>query len=247
MRPVIVAALFLAIVQVSQAEVLGGGLANTDCRLVFRGVTATNANSGVVCTDGDPGCDADGVADGACHFAVRLCTGTPTSGCDTATFSSISVTGLHVPPPHVPAPDGTCGPTADLEVPVGTPSGTTVLGRDGSELRDVDYLQLCCVSGETTPLDAARCALAVDLKVGGCSRRVPAVIRLPFNRARELVKAFAAAPSRPRLLKQALGRLAAAHRAVQRLAKHDQCGDALGLVVTYTQGVVGAARSAATR
>src|SRR5262249_54073914 len=144
MRPVIVAALLLALVQVSWAEVLGGGLANTDCRLVFRGVSATNANSGVVCTDGDPSCDADGVADGACHFAVRLCTGTATSGCDTATFSSISVAGLHVPPPHVPAPDGTCGPTTDLEVPVGMPSGTTVLGRDGNELRDVDYLQLCC-------------------------------------------------------------------------------------------------------
>ena len=247
MRPVIVAALLLALVQVSWAEVLGGGLANTDCRLVFRGVSATNANSGVVCTDGDPSCDADGVADGACHFAVRLCTGTATSGCDTATFSSISVAGLHVPPPHVPAPDGTCGPTTDLEVPVGMPSGTTVLGRDGNELRDVDYLQLCCVSGEATPLDAARCALAVDPKVGGCSRRIPAGIRLPFNRARELVKAFAADPRRPRPLKDALGRLAAAHSAAKRLAKHDQCGDALGLVVSYTQGVVGAARSAAAR
>src|SRR5262249_61814295 len=108
------------------------------------------------------------------------------------------------------------------------------------------YPRLGGVPGETPPLAAARCALAVDLKVGGCSRGVPAVIRLPFNRARELVKAFAADPSRPRLLKQALGGLAAAHRAAQRLAKHDQCGDALGLVVSYTQGVVGAARSAAT-
>src|SRR5262249_19201393 len=119
MRPVIVAALFLAIVQVSRAEVLGGGLANTDCRLVFRGVTPTTATGGVGPPAGERGGAADGAGDGACHFAVRLCTGTPTSGCDTATFSSISVTGLHVPPPHVPAPDGTCGPTADLEVPVG--------------------------------------------------------------------------------------------------------------------------------
>src|SRR5262249_40974651 len=151
MRPVIVAALLLALVQVSWAEVLGGGLANTACRPVVPGVSAPNANSGAVGTDGDPSCDADGVADGACHCAVRLCTGTATSGCDTATFSSISVAGLHVSPPHVPAPDGTCGPTTDLEVPVGMPSGTTVLGRDGNELRDVDYLQLCSVSAAPTP------------------------------------------------------------------------------------------------
>ncbi len=215
---------------------------------MFRGVTATNANSGVVCTDGDPGCDADSAADGACHFSVRICTGTSTSGCDTATFSSIDVAGMHLAPPHVPAPDGTCGPTADVEVAVGAPSGTTVLGRDGNELRDVDYLQLCCVSGEATPVDAARCALAVDLKVSGCpARRIPAGVRLPFMRARELVRAFAADPSRPRPLKQALRRLAAAHSAAQRLAKHDQCGDALGLVVSYAEGVVGAARSAANR
>jgi hypothetical protein len=137
---------------------------------------------------------------------------------------------------------------ADVEVPVGAPSGTTVLGRDGNELRDVDYLQLCCVSGEATAVDAARCALAVDLKVSGCpARRIPAGVRLPFTRARELVKAFAADPSHPRPLGQALRRLGAARNAAKRLAKHDQCGDALGLVVSYAAGVVGAARSAATR
>jgi hypothetical protein len=132
-------------------------------------------------------------------------------------------------------------------VPVGTTAGATTVGRDDSSLRDVDYLNLCCVSGEPTPLDAARCALAIDLRVSGCPmRKIPRGARLAFTRARELVKAFAADPSRPRPLAQALRKLAAVRSVAQHLAKHDQCGDALGLVATYTEGVVDAARTAAT-
>jgi hypothetical protein len=50
----------------------GGGAARTDCMLVTdvagvaRGRTAR-------CTDGDPTCDADGTANGACVLRVRLC------------------------------------------------------------------------------------------------------------------------------------------------------------------------------
>src|SRR5262245_65748701 len=127
MRAVAVAiVLLLATAHGGRAEVQGGGLAETDCRMVFRGVMATNGSSGVVCTDGDPTCDADGVADGTCSFAVKICTGTSASGCDTATFTSVDVSGTHIPPPRVPSPDGTCGPPAALEVPVGTSTGTTV-------------------------------------------------------------------------------------------------------------------------
>jgi hypothetical protein len=246
-RPLVAAALLLTIVPVSWAVVLGGGLPNTDCRLVFRGVDATNGNSGVVCTDGDPTCDADGVADGTCSFAVKICTGMAASGCDTATFTSVDVSGTHMPPPRVPSPDGTCGPPTALEIPVGTSSGTTVLGRDGNDLRDVDYLQLCCLSAEATPLEVARCALAVDLNVSGCGEhRIPSGVRLPFSRARDLLKSVTAADSvHTRSLKLALRKLGAAHAAAKRFAKHDQCGDALGLVLNYTQNVVGAARSAA--
>jgi len=247
-RSLAAAALLLATLQVPRAEVLGGGLVNTDCRLVFRGVTATNANSGVVCQDGDPTCDGDGVEDGTCRFAVKVCTGTSTPACDSTTFSSISVGGLRLVPPHVPAPDGTCGPALAVAVPVGATAGATTVGRDDSSLRDVDYLDLCCVSGEPTPLDAARCALAIDLRVSGCPmRKIPRGARLAFTRARELVKAFAADPLRPNPLAQALRKLGAVRVAAQHLAKHDQCGDALGLVATYAEGVVGAARAAATR
>ena len=248
-RPLAAAVLLLAIVQVSRAEVLGGGLASTDCRLVFRGLDATNGNSGVVCTDGDPTCDADGVANGTCSFAVKICTGTAASGCDTATFTSVDVSGTHIPPPRVPAPDGTCGPPTALEVPVGTSGGTTVLGLDGNQPRDVDYLQLCCLSGEATPLEVARCALAVDLSVSGCgAHKIPAGVRQPFARARDLLKSISAAESvHARSLKLAFRKLGAAHGAAKRFAKHDQCGDALGLVVNYTQNMVGAARAAASQ
>src|SRR5262245_11643763 len=102
MRAVAVAiVLLLATAHGGRAEVQGGGLAETDCRMVFRGVMATNDGSGVVCTDGDPTCDADGVADGTCSFAVRLCTGTPTSTCDTVPLSSASVAGLDLVPPRL--------------------------------------------------------------------------------------------------------------------------------------------------
>ena len=163
--------LLLAARGAGHAEVQGGGLANTDCRMVFRGVTATNDSSGVVCTDGDPTCDADGIADGTCSFAVRLCTGTSTSSCDTTPLSSASVGGLDLTPPRLPTFDGTCGPILPVAVQDGKATGATVIARDGSSLRDVDYLNLCCVAGESTALDVARCAVGIDLGVSGCPMR----------------------------------------------------------------------------
>lgn len=215
--------------------------------MTFRGVTATNGNSGVVCTDGDPTCDDDGVADGICHFAVRVCTGEPTAGCDTAPFSAINVSGLPLVPPEVPAPDGTCGHALAVAVPSGTSAGATALARDDDDLRDVDYLDLCCVSGEPTPLDAARCAVATELRVSGCPRgKIPRGARLAFARARELVTVFAHDPAHPQVLARALRKLAFVRRAAQRLAKRDDCGNALGLVASYAEDVVGHARAAAS-
>jgi hypothetical protein len=71
-------------------------------------------------------------------------------------------------------------------------------------------------------------------------------VRLPFARARDLLKSVTAADSvHVRSLKLASRKLAAAHSAAKRFAKHNQCGDALGLIVNYTQNMVGAARAAA--
>ena len=230
------------------AEVQGGGLANTDCRMVFRGVTATNDSSGVVCTDGDPTCDADGVADGTCSFAVRLCTGTSTSSCDTTPLSSASVGGLDLTPPRLPTFDGTCGPILPVAVQEGKATGATVIARDGSSLRDVDYLNLCCVAGESTALDVARCAVGIDLGVSGCPmRKIPRAARMAFARAHDLVVAFSKEPSRVHDLRLALRKLAVARRAAQRMARHEPCGDALGLTMSYAQDVVGHAASLAAR
>src|SRR5262249_7683307 len=183
MRAVAVAiVLLLATAHGGRAEVQGGGLTDTDCRMVFRGVTATNERSGVVCTDGDPTCDADGVADGTCSFGVRLCTGTSSSSCDTTPLSSANTAGLHLQPPHLPpASDGTCGPTLSVTVPEGSTASATVLALDGSSLRDVDYLNLCCIAGDPTPLDAARCAVGISLRASGCPlRKIPLGARRAF-------------------------------------------------------------------
>jgi hypothetical protein len=240
--------LLLAARGAGHAEVQGGGLTSTDCRMVFRGVTTTNDSSGVVCTDGDPTCDADGVADGACSFAVRLCTGTSSSTCDTTPLSSASVAGLDLAAPRLPTFDGTCGPVLPVTVQEGKTTGATVIARDGSSPRDVDYLNLCCVAGEPTALDAARCAVGIDLGISGCAtRKIPRGARMAFARAHELVTAFAKDPARVHDLRIALRKLGVVRRAAQRMAKHEPCGDALGLVMSYAQDVVGHAASVATR
>ena len=246
MRWIFMATLLLATVRTGRAEVLGGGLVRTDCRTVFRGVTATNVNSGVVCSDGDPECDRDGVADGTCHFDVRLCTGNSGDGCETVPLSQAHVAGLHLPAPPLPSSDGTCGHALDVAVPTGSSQGATVVALDDSSLRDVDYLNLCCVSGVPTALDAARCAMATDLKASGCrTTTIPRRIRQMYGRARETVGAFTAEPTHRGALGRVLRKLAVVRSTAQRLAKHDQCGDTLGLMMTYAQNVVRAARATA--
>jgi hypothetical protein len=247
MRSLLVMAFLLGGLDIAAATVLGGGLARTDCRMVFRGVTATDGESGVVCVDGDPTCDIDAVPDGTCHFAVQVCTGTSTPTCDTTPLSAAHVAGLHLPPPPLPAPDGTCGRETDVAVPAGRAAGATVVAGDGDSLRDVDYLALCCVSAPPTPYDVARCATAIDLRVSGCpARKIRPRARRALTRARALVEAFGHDPIRPELLRKARRKLAVVHRAARTVAKRDSCGDALGLVVSYADGAVGRAAGAAT-
>jgi hypothetical protein len=54
------------------ARFRGGGPPATDCMLVTD-VAGTGGRRAARCTDGDPSCDTDGVVDGACRFAVRIC------------------------------------------------------------------------------------------------------------------------------------------------------------------------------
>jgi hypothetical protein len=218
------------------AVVLGGGLANADCRVAFEDVDATAGASGVVCTDGDPTCDRDGVADGQCRFTVRLCTGVATPACDPATLTGLSIAGIGLPEPPLPSEDGACGEPDDVVVPVGEAAAGSVLARGGGELRDVDYLNLCCRS--TAGLfDAAHCALAIDPAASGCTT-LPGRVRRQFAGAGRLVAG--GEPSK-RAVRRARKKLRAVQRQAQKIADRDACGNALGLIAAHADEALGAA------
>src|SRR3989442_3856121 len=112
-----------ALATLLDAFVLGGGNADKDCRVAFGGVDATDGESGVVCTDGDPACDTDGVADGSCRFDVSLCTGVAVPGCTPEPISSITVAGLPLALPPLPSTAGAFCARLDVVVPAGAPPG----------------------------------------------------------------------------------------------------------------------------
>ena len=239
-----VAALVLAVAALARAEVPGGGLPDADCRVVFEGVSATAGGSGVVCRDGDPACDADGVVDGKCTFTVEECIGTATGSCEPVPLTGITVAGLALVPPAVPAAGGTGGPARPGVVAVGGGAAATVLARGGGSLRDVDYLNLCCVA-TPSPFDAVRCALDVDLTASGCTtREIPHRVRTAFAHARALVGRLERDPARTALRRQAEHRLAVVQNATRRLAGRNPCGDALGLIATHARDVLQAAGTA---
>jgi hypothetical protein len=62
----------------------GGGPAATDCFVAVSGIPSTT----VSCTDGDPGCDTDGKADGACTLGLQVCVNV--SGLPSCTPGSLS-------------------------------------------------------------------------------------------------------------------------------------------------------------
>ena len=225
--------LLLVPVALAHAVVLGGGSADGDCRVAFGGVDATVAQSEVVCVDGDHACDTDGTADGACRFGVSVCTAVPVSGCMPVTIDAIAVTGLPLAPPPLPSSTDQCGPPSAVTVPVGGAAGAIVLARGGGSLRDVDYLNLCCQAADTT-LGAARCALAVDLGIAGCTTiRVPASARIAFERARRLVEHAALDPSRSAALRaRAMHALERVRQRGRRVAARDPCGYAIALIAT---------------
>jgi hypothetical protein len=244
MRAWVVAAALLGATPAA-AVVLGGGVAEKDCRLGFGGVDATVGVSGVVCIDGSA-CDVDGVADGTCTFEVALCVGVPLAGCAGVALDRIDVGGVMLVPPELPAADGICGPTATVAVPAGAAAATTLRGHLGAELREVDYLNLCCV---TTPglLDAAACAVAIDAAASGCST-VPDAVAGKLERARQRVADAVVDPAVARQRLKKAVRLAGKLRAKgRRIARHDDCGFALGLMASHAKETLRAAAAAAVR
>lgn len=220
------------------AVVLGGGLTDTDCTVAFDGVDATAGASGVVCTDGDPGCDRDGAADGSCRFTVRLCTRVVAAGCTPRDVSSLTVAGLPLEAPAVASGIPTCAAASVVTVPAGAALGATTIARAGDAPKDVDYLSLCC-DGAPAALDAAHCALAVDPAIAGCRAAVPPGIALRFARARRLAERAAAEPAHAgalaRKAARVLGRLVTRAR---RLAERDDCGFTLGLIANHARDSV---------
>ena len=228
-------AIALLVARPAGAFVLGGGFADTDCTIAFGGVDADAGTSGVVCVDGDPACDADAVANGTCSFAPRLCTQVSVDGCGTRDVDGIHVNGLAFDVPRLGGGHA-CGETLPVTVPTGQAIGATAIARQGGELRDVDYLNLCCVAAPGTA-DAAACAVAADLAAAGC-KRVPPGVKRPFLKARRAIARVVAGASAPRLVKQARRALGHARTAAQRFAERDACGNALGLIARHAADVL---------
>jgi hypothetical protein len=241
--PFVIAALagslMLASIQVSPAaaDVLGGGIADVDCRAGFSGVDATERASGVVCVDGDLACDLDGIADGQCRFTVSACAGLVAPGCDTVELDDIAIAGLAIVPPRMPAREG-CGEPLEVRVDVGEAKGATLIARSSREVRDVDYLTLCCVS-EADPLAGVRCAALLDADVSGCAN-VPRKATRGLAKARTILgnpgASDAAGRRAARKAKRQFKRVRNAGRAV---AESSACGFSLGLVGTHGLEVAG--------
>ena len=235
----VVAATLLVSAQLSRAVVLGGGSPDGDCRVAFGGVDATAGDSGVVCADG-AACDADGVADGACHFSVSVCTAVPVDGCAPTTIDRITVAGLPLEAPPLPSHTEACGNAISVTVPVETAMAATLLASGGGGLRDVDYINLCCRS-DTEPLAAARCALDVDARIAGCTTaRVPSALAAELAHARRLVDRAATDPaSARRLVRRAKHLLTKMRDRGRRLAAKDDCGDSLALIASHALSTLG--------
>jgi hypothetical protein len=236
----VVFALAMIVGQHATAFVLGGGAVDTDCRVAFGGVDATDGASEAVCVDGDSSCDLDGTADGACRFTVSLCASVPSADCTPIVIDRIALTGLPLVPPLLPTSTETCGPPLTVAVPLDTAAGATSLARSDGALRDVDYLNLCCRAA-AEPLAAARCALAVDLRIAGCtSARVPASARARFARARARIETASVDPAQAdRLTRRAVRALQKVRLQGNRLARRDECGYAIGLIARHALAVLG--------
>jgi len=109
----------------------GGGPRAADCMMLIdvEGVPGEPRDKAARCTDGDIGCDGDGVVNGTCTFRVRLCLGEEpapaachtdvvTGAALTATDSVFGAVGAALAALPMPAPPDIC--TAEVEVTLPT-------------------------------------------------------------------------------------------------------------------------------
>jgi hypothetical protein len=120
----------------------------------------------------------------------------------------------------------------DVAVPAGSVAASTLRGHLGAELREVDYLNLCCVT-TAGPFDAAACAVAVEPAAAGCAS-LPAAVARKLARARERIAEAVADPAAARKpLRKAVRLAGKVRRLGQRIARRDDCGFALGLMASH--------------
>lgn len=143
---------------------LGGAVAAPapECLVEWR--VAGALASTIRCTDGDPACDADGVADGACIFAPTVCVSS--DGC-ASTAASVRVAGMHRAASAAPWPGpiaAGCAAPASLRVGRRHRTGVAVVARDAAGAVDRDRLRLRC----DAPAEAAARAvvIATDFQTG---------------------------------------------------------------------------------
>ena len=128
----------------------GTGSAASECYVTFEGI----ASGRVECTDGDPGCDGDGAANGSCSFALRVCVAQALTGCQATAITSLKAapSKLAIPLPAVPAGTPACGTTALVVVPLrkggrrpGRVTVAFVAKNDGKPKRERDVLRFRCL------------------------------------------------------------------------------------------------------
>src|SRR5262245_6796292 len=91
------------------------------CYAVFEGVPHDRRNYTVFCRDGDPACDVDGLADGACTVRVDVCAfGRGGPACRDHRSLPLKLSGARIPLPKRLPRRRTCGRTVELRVPLET-------------------------------------------------------------------------------------------------------------------------------
>src|SRR5262245_37584762 len=111
------------------ARVAGGGSARTDCYAELDVNGAAVSGRVARCTDGDPSCDADGVANDSCTFRVAVCLnqGDARPTCDpSGPLVSVKTHGAAAVLDVPPLASSTCGAFVGVDVPVKVRQGGRV-------------------------------------------------------------------------------------------------------------------------
>src|SRR5262245_6562266 len=159
----VVAALLLALAPSRDATGVllpGGGSKRSDCYSLLDVDSPFPGEQGrqVTCVDGDPSCDHDGLCDGTCRFAVRVCINDDGVGqCrPPATLRSLRVRGDLLPAPASLTGPG-CGDFADVVVAVKGPLLRQKVGR-----------RVIVVTARGRGTDRDRFVLACAPRLGDC-------------------------------------------------------------------------------